>query len=110
MDALLLENNLIKKHKPRYNVLLKDDKPTPWICIKKERFLRIFAARKIIKDGSEYYGPYNSMKTVRTLLDLIKGLYPLRTCNYDLSAEKIAAEKYKVCLEYHLGELFGPLR
>ena len=103
MDALLLENNLIKKHKPRYNVLLKDDKTYPWICIKKERFPRIFATRKIIKDGSEYYGPYTSMKTVRTLLDLIKGLYPLRTCNYDLSAEKIEAEKYKVCLEYHLG-------
>ena len=108
MDALLLENNLIKKHKPRYNVLLKDDKTYPWICIKKERFPRIFATRKIIKDGSEYFGPYTSMKTVRTLLDLIKGLYPLRTCNYDLSAEKIAAEKYKVCLEYHLGNCLAP--
>ena len=108
MDALLLENNLIKKHKPRYNVLLKDDKTYPWICIKKERFPRIFATRKIIKDGSEYFGPYTSMKTVRTLLDLIKGLYPLRTCNYDLSAEKIAADKYKVCLEYHLGNCLAP--
>ena len=108
MDALLLENNLIKKHKPRYNVLLKDDKTYPWICIKKERFPRIFATRKIIKDGSEYFGPYTSMKTVRTLLDLIKGLYPLRTCNYDLSAEKITAEKYKVCLEYHLGNCLAP--
>jgi len=108
MDALLLENNLIKKHKPRYNVLLKDDKTYPWICIKKERFPRIFATRKIIQDGSEYFGPYTSMKTVRTLLDLIKGLYPLRTCNYDLSAEKIAAEKYKVCLEYHLGNCLAP--
>ena len=108
MDALLLENNLIKKYQPRYNVLLKDDKSYPWICIKKERFPRLFATRKIIKDGSEYFGPYTSMKTVRTLLDLIKGLYPLRTCKYDLSAEKIAAEKYKVCLEYHLGNCLAP--
>ena len=108
MDALLLENNLIKKYQPRYNVLLKDDKSYPWICIKKERFPRLFATRKIIKDGSEYYGPYTSMKTVRTLLDLIKGLYPLRTCKYDLAAEKIAAEKYKVCLEYHLGNCLAP--
>ena len=108
MDALLLENNLIKKYQPRYNVLLKDDKSYPWICIKKERFPRIFATRKIIRDGSEYFGPYTSMKTVRTLLDLIKELYPLRTCTYDLSAAKIAAEKYKVCLEYHLGNCSAP--
>ena len=108
MDALLLENNLIKKYQPRYNVLLKDDKSYPWICIKKERFPRIFPTRKIIRDGSEYFGPYTSMKTVRTLLDLIKELYPLRTCNYDLSAAKIAAEKYKVCLEYHLGNCSAP--
>lgn len=107
-DALLLENNLIKKYKPRYNVLLKDDKSYPWICIKNERFPRIFPTRKLIKDGSEYYGPYTSMKTVRTLLDLIKGLYSLRTCNYDLSVEKIEKGKYKVCLEYHLGNCKGP--
>ncbi|NNJ88443.1 MAG: excinuclease ABC subunit UvrC [Eudoraea sp.] len=107
-DALLLENNLIKKYRPRYNVLLKDDKSYPWICIKNERFPRIFPTRKLIKDGSEYYGPYTSMKTVRTLLDLIKSVYPLRTCNYDLSEEKIAAGKYKVCLEYHLGNCKGP--
>jgi excinuclease ABC subunit C len=107
-DALLLENNLIKKYRPRYNVLLKDDKSYPWICLKKERFPRIFSTRKLIKDGSEYFGPYTSMKTVRTLLDLIKGVYPLRTCNYDLSQEKIAAGKYKVCLEYHLGNCKGP--
>lgn len=107
-DALLLENNLIKKYQPRYNVLLKDDKSYPWICIKKERFPRIFPTRKLIKDGSEYYGPYTSMKTVKTLLDLIKSVYPLRTCNYDLSEEKIAAGKYKVCLEYHLGNCKGP--
>ncbi|UII81832.1 excinuclease ABC subunit UvrC [Flagellimonas sp. CMM7] len=107
-DALLLENNLIKKLLPRYNVLLKDDKSYPWICIKRERFPRVFPTRKLIKDGSEYYGPYTSMKTVRTLLDLVKSLYPLRTCNYDLSEEKILSGKYKVCLEYHLGNCLGP--
>ncbi|TXD82523.1 excinuclease ABC subunit UvrC [Subsaximicrobium wynnwilliamsii] len=107
-DALLLENNLIKNYKPKYNVLLKDDKSYPWICIKKERFPRVFPTRRIFKDGSEYYGPYTSMKTVRTLLDLIKGLYPLRTCNYNLSEEKIETGKYKVCLEYHLGNCKGP--
>jgi len=107
-DALLLENNLIKKYKPRYNVLLKDDKSYPWICIKNERFPRVFPTRRVIKDGSEYFGPYTSMKTVHTLLDLIKGLYHLRTCNYNLSEEKIEAGKYKVCLEYHLGNCKGP--
>ena len=106
-DALLLENNLIKKYKPRYNVLLKDDKSYPWICIKKERFPRVFSTRRVIKDGSEYFGPYTNMKTVHALLDLIKELYPLRTCNYDLSQEKIDADKYKVCLEYHLGNCKG---
>ncbi len=107
-DALLLENSLIKEYQPRYNVLLKDDKSYPWICIKNERFPRVFPTRRLIKDGSEYYGPYTSMKTVRTLLDLIKSLYKLRTCNYDLSKEKIDAGKYKVCLEYHLGNCEGP--
>ncbi|MFT4781512.1 MAG: excinuclease ABC subunit C [Psychroserpens sp.] len=107
-DALLLENNLIKKYKPRYNVLLKDDKTYPWICIKNERFPRVFPTRRIFKDGSEYYGPYTSMKTVWILLDLIKGLYSLRTCNYNLSKDKIEAGKYKVCLEYHLGNCKGP--
>ncbi len=107
-DALLLENNLIKKYQPRYNVLLKDDKSYPWICIKNERFPRIFPTRKLIKDGSEYFGPYTSMKTVKTLLDLIRSVYPLRTCNYDLSEEKITAGKYKVCLEYHMGNCKGP--
>ncbi|MBU2995693.1 excinuclease ABC subunit UvrC [Cellulophaga baltica] len=107
-DALLLENNLIKKYKPRYNVLLKDDKSYPWICIKKERFSRVFYTRKLIKDGSEYFGPYTNMKTVRTLLDLIKSVYPLRTCNYDLSQEKIDEGKFKVCLEYHLKNCKGP--
>ena len=106
-DALLLENNLIKKYKPKYNVLLKDDKSYPWICIKKERFSRVFPTRRVIKDGSEYFGPYTSMKTVKTLLGLIKGLYQLRTCNYDLSESKINSGKYKVCLEYHLGNCLG---
>ena len=107
-DALLLENNLIKKYQPKYNVMLKDDKTYPWICLKNERFPRVFSTRRVIKDGSEYYGPYTSMKTVHILLDLIKELYPLRTCNYDLSQEKINADKYKVCLEYHLGNCAGP--
>ena len=106
-DALLLENNLIKKYQPRYNVLLKDDKSYPWICIKNERFPRVFQTRRMIKDGSEYFGPYTSIKTVYTLLGLIKGLFPLRTCKYDLSQEKIASHKYKVCLEYHLGNCKG---
>jgi excinuclease ABC subunit C len=107
-DALLLENNLIKKYRPRYNVLLKDDKTFPWLCIKNEKFPRIFPTRKFIKDGSEYFGPYTSMKTIHTLLDLIKSVYPLRTCNYDLAQDKVSAGKYKVCLEYHLGNCKGP--
>jgi len=106
-DALLLENNLIKKHKPRYNVLLKDDKSYPWICIKKERFPRVFSTRRVFKDGSDYFGPYTSGKTVYILLDLIKGLYSLRNCNFNLSEEKVEAGKYKVCLEYHLGNCKG---
>tara|TARA_B110000261_G_scaffold164576_1_gene214939 strand:- start:218 stop:2014 length:1797 start_codon:yes stop_codon:yes gene_type:complete len=106
-DALLLENNLIKKHKPRYNILLKDDKTYPWICIKKERFPRVFMTRRVIKDGSEYFGPYTSIKTVRVLLDLIKELYPLRTCTYDLSYQNINEGKHKVCLEYHLKNCKG---
>ena len=106
-DALLLENNLIKKYQPKYNILLKDDKTYPWICIKKERFPRVFSTRRVIKDGSEYFGPYTSIKTVYTLLDLIKGLFSLRTCNYDLAEDKIANQKYKVCLEFHLGNCKG---
>ncbi len=107
-DALLLENNLIKKLQPRYNINLKDDKTYPWICIKKEPFSRIFPTRKMIKDGSEYFGPYTNFKIVNTLLDLIKELYPLRTCNYDLSEQNIKNHKYKVCLEYHIGNCKGP--
>ena len=107
-DALLLENNLIKKLQPRYNVLLKDDKTYPWICIKKEPFSRIFPTRRMVKDGSEYFGPYTNFKTVNTILDLIKELYPLRTCNYDLNDANIKSGKYKVCLEYHIGNCKGP--
>ncbi len=107
-DALLLENNLIKKLQPRYNILLKDDKSYPWICIKKEPFSRVFATRKMIKDGSEYFGPYTNFKTVNTLLEVIKALYTLRTCSYDLSKNNIDTHKYKVCLEYHIGNCKGP--
>lgn len=107
-DALLLENNLIKKYQPRYNVLLKDDKSYPWICIKKEPFPRVFSTRQVIKDGSEYYGPYTNTRTVYVLLELIRGLYPIRTCNYNLTPNNIKAGKFKVCLEYHLGNCLGP--
>lgn len=107
-DALLLENNLIKTLQPRYNVLLRDDKTYPWICIKKEPFSRIFPTRRMVKDGSEYFGPYTSFKTVNTILELIKELYPLRTCNYDLSKNNIETYKFKVCLEYHIGNCKGP--
>ncbi len=106
-DALLLENNLIKKLQPRYNVLLRDDKTYPWICIKKEPFSRIFPTRRMVKDGSEYFGPYTSFKTVNTILELIKELYPLRTCNYDLTENNIRNHKYKVCLEFHIGNCKG---
>ncbi len=108
IDALLLENNLIKKYQPRYNVMLKDDKTYPWICIKKERFPRVFLTRNVIKDGSEYFGPYTSVRTAKALLDLIKELYQLRTCNYFLSKENITNKKYKLCLEYHIGNCKAP--
>ncbi|WP_111709061.1 excinuclease ABC subunit UvrC [Lutibacter citreus] len=106
-DALLLENNLIKKYQPRYNVMLKDDKTYPWICIKNERFPRIFLTRNVIKDGSEYFGPYTSVRTARALLDLIKELYQLRSCNYFLSENNINEGKYKVCLDFHIGNCKG---
>lgn len=108
MDALLLENNLIKKHQPRYNILLKDDKTYPWICIKNERFPRVFSSRKIVKDGSEYFGPYTSVRLVKTLLDFSRQLYPLRNCNFSLTEENIQKEKFKVCLEYHIGNCKAP--
>lgn len=107
-DALLLENNLIKKYQPRYNVLLKDDKSFPWICIKNENFPRIFTTRNKINDGSEYYGPYTSMVLVRTILDLIRQLYPIRTCSLKLTEQNIKKQKFKICLEYHLGKCKAP--
>ncbi len=107
-DALLLENNLIKKYQPRYNILLKDDKSFPWICIKNEPFPRVFPTRNPQKDGSEYYGPYTSVKMMRTLLDIIKQLYPLRTCKLNLSKKNIEKGNFKVCLEYHIGNCLGP--
>jgi excinuclease ABC subunit C len=108
LDALLLENNLIKKHKPRYNVLLKDDKTFPWLCIKNEPFPRIFSTRNKINDGSSYYGPYASVKMMNTLLKLIRQLYPIRTCKLILSENNIKKKKFKVCLEYHIGNCKGP--
>lgn len=108
LDALLLENSLIKKYKPRYNINLKDDKTYPSIVIKKEGFPRIFPTRQLIRDGSEYHGPYASVKTMHGVLDLIKKLYPIRTCSLALSEKNIAAGKFKVCLEYHLGNCLGP--
>jgi excinuclease ABC subunit C len=107
-DALLLENNLIKKYQPRYNIRLKDDKSYPWICIKNEPFPRVFKTRNLIRDGSKYFGPYTSIYTVRTLLELFKSEYKLRTCNYQLTDENIKSGKYNVCLEYHIGNCEGP--
>ncbi len=108
MDALLLENSLIKKHQPKYNVNLKDDKTYPWICIKNEPFPRIFITRQMIKDGSEYFGPYTPVKMINTLLDLIGQLYKLRTCSLNLSKENIEKNKFKICLEFHIGNCKGP--
>lgn len=107
-DALLLENNLIKEHQPKYNIQLKDDKTYPWLVIRNERFPRIHPTRRMIRDGSEYFGPYASVKSMYGMLDLIKQLYPLRTCNYVLSEEQIAAGKFRVCLEFHLGNCKAP--
>lgn len=107
-DALLLENNLIKEHQPFYNVMLKDDKTYPWICIKNEDFPRIFLTRNKIKDGSEYFGPYAKVRPAKILLDTIKHIYKLRTCNLNLSPKKIEEGKYKVCLEFHIKNCEGP--
>jgi len=107
-EALLLENSLIKKHQPRYNILLKDDKTYPWICIKNEHFPRVFMTRKLIPDGSSYYGPYTSVLAVRTLLELIRQLFQIRTCSLPLTKKSIGEGKYKVCLEYHIGNCKGP--
>jgi excinuclease ABC subunit C len=108
MDALLLEISLIKKHKPRYNIMWKDDKSYPSIVIKREPFPRIFATRQVIKDGSEYHGPYASAKVMHTVLELVRKLYPIRSCSLPLSKQNIEAGKFKICLEYHLGNCLGP--
>lgn len=108
LDALLLENNLIKKYQPKYNIQLKDDKTYPWICVKKEPFPRIFMTRRLIKDGSKYFGPYPNVKVIQTLISLIRDLYPLRTCSLNLSDQKIKENRYKVCLEYHIGNCKAP--
>lgn len=108
LDALLLENNLIKKYQPRYNVMLKDDKTFPWICIKNERFPRIFPTRNPVDDGSEYFGPYASGRMMHTVLELIRSLYPLRNCKHNLSEKNVKAGKFKVCLEYHIGNCLAP--
>ncbi len=108
LDALLLENNLIKKYQPRYNVLLKDDKTFPWICIKNEPFPRIFPTRNLVRDGSRYFGPYASVRMMNTLLELIRQLFQYRTCRLNLSQDNIRAGKFKRCLEYHLGNCKGP--
>ncbi|MBL7905922.1 MAG: excinuclease ABC subunit UvrC [Bacteroidales bacterium] len=107
-DALLLENNLIKEYQPKYNIMLKDDKTYPWICIKNEPFPRVFPTRNLVKDGSEYFGPYASVKLMNTLLDLIRQLYPLRNCGLNLNRQNIEAGKFKICLEYHIGNCLGP--
>ena len=107
-DALLLENSLIKKHQPRFNINLRDDKTYPFICIKNERFPRIFPTRNPVKDGSDYFGPYASVRIMHTMLDLIKSLYPTRNCTYVLSEANIAALKYKTCLEFQIGNCKGP--
>ena len=107
-DALLLENNLIKKHQPKYNILLKDDKTYPWICVKNEDFPRVFMTRNYINDGSKYYGPYTSIYLVKTILKLFKDLFKLRTCKHNLSTKNILANKFKVCLEYHINNCKAP--
>lgn len=107
-EALLLENNLIKELQPRYNILLKDDKTYPWICIKNEAFARIFSTRNHVNDGSEYFGPYASGRMMKTLLELIRQLYPIRNCSLNLSEQAVRKANYKVCLEYHLGNCKGP--
>jgi excinuclease ABC subunit C len=107
-DALILENNLIKKYQPRYNIQLKDDKTFPWICVKNETFPRVFYTRKVVKDGSLYFGPFTSMLLVRTLIELFKQTYQLRTCNFNLSPDNVSRGKFKVCLQYHIGNCLGP--
>lgn len=106
-DALHLENSLIKAYKPRYNVLLKDDKTYPWICLRNEHFPRVFLTRKVYKDGSKYYGPYANVHLAKTVLGLIRELYPIRTCNYALTPENIEKDRFRVCLQYHIKNCKG---
>ena len=106
-DALLLENTLIKKFQPKYNILLRDDKTYPWIVIKNEAFPRVLTTRRVEKDGSEYFGPFTNYKTVRTIMGIFSNLYSLRTCSFDLSSKNIENKKYKVCLEFHIGNCLG---
>ena len=108
LDALLLENNLIKKYQPRYNILLKDDKTFPWICVKNERFPRVFSTRILKNDGSQYFGPYASLRMMKTILELVKQLYPIRSCKHHLSEKNIEAGKFKLCLDYHIEKCLGP--
>lgn len=108
MDALLLENNLIKKYQPKYNIMLKDDKTYPFICVKNEPFPRVYSTRRVVRDGSFYFGPYTSVRLVRTLIDFVHQLYPLRTCNFNLKSENIQKKKFKLCLEYHIGNCLAP--
>ena len=107
-EALLLENNLIKQFKPRYNIMLKDDKTYPWICIKAEPFPRVFLTRKKLNDGSDYYGPYASVRTAHLLLDLLRQVYPIRTCKTTLTTARVEQGKYRVCLDYHIHKCAGP--
>ena len=108
LEALLLENSLIKEHQPRYNVNLKDDKTYPWIVIKKERFPRIFYTRKKIEDGSEYFGPYPSVKVMKAVLELVRQIHPIRNCKLNLSESAIEQGKFQKCLEYHIGNCLAP--
>ena len=108
LDALLLENNLIKKYQPKYNIQLKDDKTYPWICIKNEPFPKVFSTRRMVKDGSKYLGPYPNGRVMHTMLNLIKEMFPLRTCRLDLQKDKIKSGQFKECLEYHIGNCKAP--
>lgn len=108
LEALLLENTLIKQYQPRYNIKLRDDKTYPWICISNERFPRVFSTRNVVDDGSLYFGPYASVKVMNTALEFFRKLFPLRTCRFNLSPENIEKKKFKICLEYHIGNCKGP--
>ena len=107
-DALILENNLIKRYQPKYNILLKDDKTFPWICVKNEPFPRIFYTRRKLRDGSNYFGPYTSVYMAKTILEVIKLIFPIRNCNFNLSDENVNSRKFKKCLEYQIGNCKAP--